>query len=117
MVGMMLEQKAVPERRQVEDQAQLFDKLRELTLGGYLPQSASGLDGKGILLRHQSAPDLILQPDGSIDLPIGQPAKPVPSKSGGQSRLSGFRSPMIIIIAAGLWCLSVAITASIMEGL
>ena len=53
---------------------QAFARLREFSAGGYVPVDDDP-DQPTILLRHPSAPDMILHPDGSIDLPLGQPAK------------------------------------------
>jgi hypothetical protein len=94
----------------------VFDKLRELTRNGYVPDPAQPLAGTGILLRHESAPNLILQPDGSIDLPLGQEAKPV-SAAVVRPRMAKLRILTIAVLAVGFWFLSVAITASILEGM
>ena len=65
-----------------------YEKMQELTRHGYLPDPHRLPREEGMLLRHRSAPDLILRPDGSIDLPIGQdvkaaapPAPPAKKKS------------------------------------
>ncbi|HEX9964906.1 MAG TPA: hypothetical protein VGB04_07965 [Allosphingosinicella sp.] len=52
----------------------VFDKLRELVRSGYALDPDPG-PGGGMLLRHDSAPDLILHPDGRIDLPLAQRPK------------------------------------------
>lgn len=52
-----------------------FEKLQELTRHGYAPDPQPLAEGDGILLRHRSAPDLILWADGRVDVPLGQPAK------------------------------------------
>ena len=52
-----------------------FEKLQELTRHGYLPDTQPLGNGEGILLRHETAPDLILRADGTVDVPLGQPAK------------------------------------------
>jgi hypothetical protein len=99
-------------------EALVFDKLRELTRNGYVPDSASPSKRSGILLRHPTGPDLILQADGSIDLPLGQTAKSAvaPSDSAAaRPRMSKLRTLMILILAATFWFLSVAITATILE--
>lgn len=96
-------------------EALVFDKLRELTRNGYVPNSSAPTTGSGILLRHESAPDLILQPDGSIDLPLGQNMKPVTSAV--RPRMAKLRILTITALAIGLWFLSVAFTASILEGM
>ena len=63
-----------------------FEKLQELTRHGYLPDTQPLRNGDGILLRHKAAPDLILWADGTVDVPLGQPARspaapaPTPSK-------------------------------------
>ena len=59
-------------RLEIEPEA--LAKLRELGAGGYVPVQADPDEG-GILLRHRSAPDLILRTDGTIDLPLGQSPK------------------------------------------
>ena len=51
-----------------------FEKLQELTRHGYVPDPQP-LPHSGILLRHSSAPDLILHADGTVDVPLGQPVK------------------------------------------
>lgn len=56
-----------------------FEKLQELTRHGYLPDTQPLRNGDGILLRHKSAPDLILWADGTVDVPLGQPAKSPPA--------------------------------------
>lgn len=98
-------------------EAQLFGKLRELTRNGYFPDSNGGPATAGILLRHATAPDLILQPDGTIDLPVGQSAKPGAPEPAAPQRMSKLRTLVIVFLAAGLWFLSVALTASMLEGM
>jgi hypothetical protein len=103
-----------------------FDKIRELTRNGYLPD-ADPADGGGILLRHSSAPDLVLRPDGSIDLPLGQRAKidlppaaeaPADAQAVAEPpRMAKLRILVIVILAVTFWFLSVAITAGLLEGL
>ena len=120
----VLEQDNEVEGRRLEGEViaagpQLFDKLRELTRNGYLPD-ASAPAGEGMLLRHVTGPDLILQPDGTIDLPLSQlpkkgpaePAAPAP-----QRRMAWLRTLMILIVAATFWFLSVGITVGILEGM
>ena len=98
-----------------------FDKLRELTRNGYLPD-ADPAEGGGILLRHSSAPDLVLRPDGSIDLPLGQRAKTdLPPAAEAPAvveppRMAKLRILVIVILAVTFWFLSVAITAGLLEG-
>ena len=61
-----------------------FEKLQELTRHGYVPDTQPVANGDGILLRHRSAPDLILWSDGRVDVPLGQSTKgiaaPVPAE-------------------------------------
>lgn len=61
------------------DRGSSFEKLQELTRHGYLPDTQPLSNGDGILLRHPSAPDLILWADGRVDVPLGQPRKTVPA--------------------------------------
>ena len=101
-------------------EAFVFDKLRELTRNGYLPDAEAPASGHGILLRHSTGPDLILQPDGTIDLPITQTTKSAPAlaeASAPPRRLAWLRTLMIVILAATFWFLSVAFTATIFEGM
>ena len=90
----------------------LFDKFRELTRNGYVPDPAAEDAGAAIVLRHASAPDLLLRPDGSIDVPTGQALKTQPEA---QPRMSKMRTLIVVLLAAGLWFLSLAITATFME--
>ena len=103
------------DHRALTGEPQLLDKLKELARNGYVPDASD--DGSaGILLRHPTGPDLILQPDGTIDLPVVQRAKsPVPAASA--PRMFKLRTLMIVVMAALFWFFSVAITASILEGM
>jgi hypothetical protein len=87
-----------------------------------LPDSEAPESSEGILLRHPSGPDLILQPDGSIDLPLRQAAKAEPTVTEvpaetPKPRMAWLRTLMIVILAATFWFLSVAFTATILEGM
>ena len=55
-------------------------------------------------------------PDGAaIDLPLGQRTKPVIAAV--QPRMAKLRILTITVLAVGLWFLSVALTASLLEGM
>jgi hypothetical protein len=74
-----------------------FEKLQELTRHGYLPDPTP--HGDGILLRHPAGPDLVLRPDGTIDLPTGQSAgkaASVPSRF--NKRISWQRTFLFMLI-------------------
>jgi hypothetical protein len=101
-----------PEGHALGSQTALFDKFRELTRNGYVPDSRETEAGAAIVLRHASAPDLLLRPDGSIDIPKGQSMKVQPEA---KPRMSKLRTLVVILLAAGLWFLSLAITATFME--
>ena len=92
---------------------QPFDRLKELVANGYVPDP--GTPGEaGLLLRHRSAPDLILFEDGRIEVPIGQPAK------GGRrfSNWSGwFKFAVLVAIGFVFWLISVTATVSILESM
>jgi hypothetical protein len=92
-----------------------FDKVKELTRNGYVPDSSRDDGSGGILFRHDSAPDLVLHADGRIDLPVGQPAKrrPEPAPAGG--RISWRRTFTVVVITIGVWFLSLAVAASVIE--
>lgn len=97
---------------------QLFDKLRELTRNGYLPDASVPASSEGILLRHATGPDLILQPDGTIDLPLTQLARNMPREAAAPPRrMAWLRTLVILIVAATFWFLSVGITVGILEGM
>lgn len=49
-----------------------FETLQELTRHGYMPDSQPLPHSAGLLLRHRSGPDLILHPDGTVGVPLGQ---------------------------------------------
>jgi hypothetical protein len=95
----------------------VFDKLRELTRNGYVPDPG-GEDGSGgILLRHDSAPALILKPDGTLDLPSGQAIKhaPVAAPSAKEKRIYWRRTLVVVILTVAVWFLSLALAASFIE--
>jgi hypothetical protein len=105
------------DHRPVAGEANVFDKLRELTRSGYVPDASAKSSGGGILLSHPHAPDLILQSDGTIDLPLGQTAKPSSPSPANRPRMSKLRTLMIIIFAVIFWFFSAFVTASILEGM
>jgi hypothetical protein len=98
-------------------QPAVFEKLRELTRGGYLPDPVEDPSRRGILLHHESAPDLILLPDGSIDLPTRQRARTPASapESAKAKRISWRRTFLVTVITVAVWFLSVALAASFLE--
>ncbi len=90
-----------------------FDQLKELLANGYVPDS--GAPGESsLLLRHKSAPDLLLHADGRIEVPIGQPAK-------GARPLFNWRGWLKLIalltIGAIFWLVSVGVSIGILEGM
>ena len=112
-----LRQEGEQEPRQLVGEAQTFDKLRELTRNGYVPDATADPSGKGILLRHESAPDLILRPDGTIELPIGQSEKKAAPVAPAPRRMAKLRTLAIIIFAVIFWFFSAFVTALIIEGM
>lgn len=103
---------------------QIFEKLRELARNGYVPVPEPG-PGGGMLLRHDNAPDLLLHPDGRIDLPAGihagsaaamRSAAPAPETSAGPRRMSKLRTLLMVLFAALFWIMSLALTSSILHG-
>lgn len=52
-----------------------FRALQELTRHGYMPDPDTTVAGDGLLMRHGAGPDLVLRPDGSIEVPSGQSPK------------------------------------------
>ena len=93
-----------------------FEKLRELTRNGYVPDPDQAEDQSGILLRHESAPDLILRADGSIDLPTGRPrAKATESRVVKEKRIYWRRTFLVVVMTIAVWFLSLAIAATLLE--
>jgi hypothetical protein len=79
--------------------ASAFDKLQQLTRQGYVPDPQPLSDG--ILLRHPSGPELILRPDGSLDLPTGKTARRSPNALSGLRRgISWRRSFLFLLVLA-----------------
>ncbi len=73
-----------------------FAKLQELTRHGYLPDATP--HGDGILLRHPSAPDLVLRADGSIELPVAQGTKGKPARAARIRRQISWRRTFLFLI-------------------
>ena len=95
-----------------------FEKLRELTRNGYVPDPGQDEDIGGILLRHESAPDLILRADGSIDLPPRQAPKrqAAERESPREKRIYWRRTFLVVLMTIAVWLLSLAIAATLLEG-
>ncbi len=96
-----------------------FDKLRKLTRHGYVPDPSPSPSMTGILLRHSSAPDLVLHADGRIELPPAQREKksaPEP-KAASRDRISWRRTIFVTVVVAGLWLLSVLFGLFILSGM
>lgn len=97
----------------VRAEAEAFDRLKELVANGYVPDA--GAPGEaGILLRHRSAPDLVLHADGRIEVPIGQPAKDVRPMFNWRGWLRLFA---LLAIGAIFWLVSVGVSVGILEGM
>ncbi len=95
----------------VRVEAEAFDQLKELVANGYVPDS--GAPGEaGILLRHKSAPDLVLHANGRIEVPIGQPAK-------GLRRLFNWRGWLkfiaLVVLGFVFWLVSLTASTSTLE--
>ena len=99
----------VPSRPEPE----AFDRLKELVANGYVADPGAP-DEAGLLLRHRSAPDLILFPDGRIEVPIGQPAKGVRRHFNWRGWLKLFA---LLAIGAIFWLVSVGVSVGILEGM
>ena len=99
------------EPKPVRSEAQSFDRLKELVANGYVADP--GAPGEeGLLLRHRAAPDLVLFPDGRIEVPIGQPAK-------GMRRLFNWRGWLkfvaMLVLGFVFWLISLTASISILE--
>jgi hypothetical protein len=92
----------------------VFEKLRELTRNGYVPDAEADIAAGGLLLRHESAPDLILKADGSLDLPVGQSARPraPTAESRAEKRIYWRRTFMVVVLTIAVWFLSLAVASS-----
>jgi hypothetical protein len=77
--------------------APAFDKLQQLASQGYVPDSKPL--GDGILLRHPTGPNLVLRPDGTIDLPSAPVEGRAPAAIRGLNRrISWGRSFLFVLI-------------------
>jgi hypothetical protein len=105
-----------------EGQADAFAKLRELARSGYAPVADDERPDGSLLLRHESAPDLILHPDGRLDLPTNEetrrrkaaPASPAGRK---EKRIYWLRSLFVVAMIVIVWFLSVALMAGLLESM
>ena len=81
-----------------------FEKLRELTRNGYVSLPEDRHSDGSVLLRHDTAPDLLLRPDGAIEVPLGQPAKP---RMKPRWPLSFWQTAFVLVVGiAGTWFLT-----------
>ena len=92
----------------------VFDKLRELTRNGYVPEAGDEMPEGGILLRHDSAPDLILRADGSLDLPVGQRTRrrTATAESRAEKRIYWRRTFLVVVLTIAVWFVSLATAAA-----
>ena len=100
--------------------SQGFDRLQELMRHGYVPDHRPLSGSAGLLLRHQFAPDLILRPDGSVDVPLGQKLKfaPAPVTAKPPKRKRRWLRGFLIIVGLALYTLfAFAIIAATMESM
>jgi len=102
--------------------ADAFAKLRELTRTGYAPVADADRPDGSLLLRHDSAPDLILHPDGRLDLPTsadGKSDRKATAASAGrkEKRIYWLRSLFVIAMIVIVWFLSVALFAGLLESM
>lgn len=97
-----------------------FDRLQELMRHGYVPDHRPLAGSEGLLLRHQVAPDLILRPDGSVDVPLGQKLKfaPAPAAAHPPKRKRRWFRGLLVIIGLALYTmLAFAVIAGVLESL
>lgn len=95
-----------------------FRALHELTRHGYAPDADGAVDGEGLLMRHPIAPDLVLRPDGSIEVPSGQPRRrvsPSPAKPARRKRRWG-RMFLILMAVTAYTMLAFLVMAIIFDG-
>lgn len=100
--------------------AQGFERLQELMRHGYVPDPRRLPGSEGLLLRHQRAPNLVLRPDGSVDVPLGQPLKsalaefaPEPPRR----KRRWFRA-LLIVVGLGLYTFfAIAVLAGVLESM
>ena len=92
-----------------------FAKLRELTRNGYAPDPDREDPGGGILLRHDSAPDLVLHADGRIELPMGKPTKSKTAAAAPERRISWRRTFLVVVLSVAFWMVSLFLAASVIE--
>lgn len=95
-----------------------FDALQELTRHGYVPDPDARTEGDGLLLRNRTAPDLVLRPNGVIQIPPGQPLKRALTDVGPEPRQKRRWGRMFLIIVGLViyTLIAIAIVAGLMEG-
>lgn len=103
----------------ITGEPEAFAKLRELTRTGYVPAAEEERTDGGILLRHESAPDLVLHPDGRLDLPAHQSAKAPKAEppAAREKRIYWLRTLFVVAIIVTVWFLSLALTAGLLESM
>ena len=103
----------------MEGQADAFGKLRELTRNGYAPVVEDGRTDGGILLRHESGPDLVLHPDGRLDLPAEQGANrtKAATKAAREKRIYWLRTLSVVAMIVAVWFLSLALASGLIESM
>ena len=102
-----------------EGQDGAFGKLRELTRSGYAPVSDDARADGGILLRHESGPDLVLHADGLLDLPTEQGARKAKAetRAAKEKRIYWLRTLFVVAMIVTVWFLSLALTAGLLESM
>ena len=102
-----------------------METLRALRLSGYRSEGERETIGEGILLHHDSGPDLVLYPDGSLH-PVGLYQQGTGSQVAPQIRpkrsfvrlvRKTLKWTALIALVGSAWMLSLALWAAILEGL
>lgn len=95
-------------------QKNTFEVLQELERHGYVRDPGSVPSPEGMLLRHPSAPDLVLGDDGRLDLLFIQPAEAAVQSRVATRRVFWRRSLSFLALLAILTFLGLALVLNVL---
>lgn len=78
-------------------EARGFKALQELSRHGYAPDPRDISESGALLIRHATGPDLLLRPDGTIELPENQPVKSAGAEPASRRTISWRRAALFLL--------------------